>query len=102
MLDTDIEQIIRDSLDKSPIWYGSINYRVKFNRKFYPYVAHKIVMKGTEAEILSDESVKKSVLKSYFKYSSNYKNKVHTFDLEKITLDKAIFKKFLGYGIKRD
>lgn len=102
MLDTDIDKIIRDSLDKSPIWYGSINYRVKFNRKFYTYVAHRIVMKGTESEILKSNSVKKSVLRSYFKYSSSYKNKVHTFDLDKIILDKAIFNKFLGYGIKQE
>ena len=63
MLDTDIREIINSKLDKSPIFYGSIKFFFKINRKFYPFQADKIVMKGTISEIKVNIRVKK---KKYF------------------------------------
>lgn len=65
MLDKDIQEIIGARTGVSPIWYGSIKYRVKINRKFYHFQADKIVMKGTPKQILADEMVKKRVVLKY-------------------------------------
>lgn len=100
MLDTDIQKIIEARTDASPIWYGSVKYRVKINRKWYPFQADKIVMKGTPKQILADTMVVKRVLEKYLGGGREAKKKVNKFDLDKIVLDEVIFNMSLGYGVK--
>lgn len=100
MLDTDIQKIIDARPDRSPIWYGSVKYRVKINRKWYPFQADKIVMKGTPKQILSDTMVVNRVLEKYLGGGREAKKKVAKFDIDKIKLDEVVFNKSLGYGIK--
>ncbi len=96
MLDKHIKEIIEAAGDRSPIWYGSIVYRILIKRKWIEFTATKIVMKGTEAEILKDKMTIRRVLTQY----CGDKKKAHKFDLNKIKLHKCTFNKSLGYGIK--
>jgi hypothetical protein len=100
MLDKDIQEIINSKLDKSPIFYGSVKFRFKINRKFYPFQADKIVMKGTILQIKQNPKIKQKVILAHFGNNKAGKLKARAVDLEKIIIDKLIINKFLSYGIK--
>jgi len=100
MSDKQIQGIIDANTNHSPIWYGSVKYRVKIGRKWYHFKADKIVMKGTKKQILASTMVKKRVLEIYLGGGREAKKKAHKFDVDKIVLDSLVINKSLGYGIK--
>jgi hypothetical protein len=100
MLDKHIQAIIELRSDKSPIFYGSIIFMFKINRKLYPFKAEKIVMKGTLSQISDDPETKRKIILHYYGDTKAGKLKAKTVDLDKIIIEKIIVFKFLGYGIK--
>lgn len=100
MLDRDIESIVQANTDKSPIFYGTIKYSLKINRKFREFQTDKLVMKGTIKQISNNEAIKRKVVLSYYGNSKAGKKKAKDVDIDKIVITKVIVSKFLGYGIK--
>ena len=86
--------------DKSPIWYCDISYSIKTRNKLHPFTSKDVVVKGTIQQIKHSDKAKKAVLKVYFKYHSAMKKKVKEFDLSRIIINKVLFKRCLGYGVK--
>jgi hypothetical protein len=87
---------------KAAIYLTKINYSVFTNRKWVKLTANKIVAKGTEDQITKCKRVKRRVLEQFFSSHSAAKNKIATYDLEKIRIDKITVLNFLGYGTKRE
>lgn len=94
-----VEEIIEKAGNRSPIFFGDLHFTILKGRQKIRGVADKVVMKGTEKEILNNKRAKRAALLHYFGGTKEAKKKVHNFDLDKIKLTKTVFKKFLGYGV---
>ena len=93
MRDEDINEILKNKRDRSPLFLCDVVFNANKNRDLYSF---DVVCKGDPAELKTKDAVKKNALK----YSELTSSQIKKIDLKNVNITKINIKKFLGYGLR--